>query len=89
MIRPDAVSLDGLGEGRVALQADLQVHHKNPRSLLGDDSEPNLITLGAKCHLGVRRLARQRLEVRRLHFRRAPCEFRPPATGEDSIRVRV
>ena len=35
--------------------ADLQVHHMNPRSLLGDDSERNLITLCAECHRQVQR----------------------------------
>lgn len=29
---------------------DLQVHHIRSRSLLGDDAEPNLITLCAYCH---------------------------------------
>ncbi len=29
---------------------NLQVHHKNPRSRLGDDTESNLITLCANCH---------------------------------------
>ena len=29
---------------------DLEVHHIQSRSLLGDDSEQNLITLCAQCH---------------------------------------
>jgi 5-methylcytosine-specific restriction endonuclease McrA len=29
---------------------DLQVHHMQSRSLLGDDTEENLITLCAPCH---------------------------------------
>ncbi len=29
---------------------NLQVHHINPRSRLGDDTEPNLITLCVACH---------------------------------------
>jgi len=29
---------------------DLQVHHVNLRSRLGDDAEENLITLCSKCH---------------------------------------
>ena len=29
---------------------DLQVHHVNPRSRLGDDAEENLITLCSDCH---------------------------------------
>ncbi len=29
---------------------DLQVHHIHPRGRLGDDAEPNLITLCARCH---------------------------------------
>jgi 5-methylcytosine-specific restriction endonuclease McrA len=29
---------------------DLQVHHVNLRSRLGDDAEENLVTLCAKCH---------------------------------------
>ena len=32
---------------------NLQVHHVNPRSRLGDDAESNLITLCAKCHRGL------------------------------------
>ena len=31
-------------------QVDLQVHHMNPRSQMGDDTEENLITLCAHCH---------------------------------------
>ena len=30
---------------------DLQVHHRKYRSLLGDDSLANLVTLCAYCHL--------------------------------------
>jgi 5-methylcytosine-specific restriction endonuclease McrA len=41
---------DGWRCQRCGSPADLQVHHRNPRSLLGDDSECNLITLCAKCH---------------------------------------
>jgi 5-methylcytosine-specific restriction endonuclease McrA len=29
---------------------NLQVHHKQSRSLLGDDAEENLITLCVRCH---------------------------------------
>ncbi len=29
---------------------NLHVHHKNPRSRLGDDTERNLITLCTNCH---------------------------------------
>jgi 5-methylcytosine-specific restriction endonuclease McrA len=29
---------------------DLQVHHMQSRSLLGDDAEENLITLCVRCH---------------------------------------
>ena len=32
---------------------DLQVHHMNPRSLLGEDAEGNLITLCASCHQAI------------------------------------
>jgi 5-methylcytosine-specific restriction endonuclease McrA len=40
---------------------DLQVHHMNPRSLLGEDAEGNLITLCADCHRAVHlRLGSQR-----------------------------
>ena len=31
-------------------RTDLQVHHIQLRSLLGDDAEENLITLCAQCH---------------------------------------
>jgi 5-methylcytosine-specific restriction endonuclease McrA len=34
---------------------DLQVHHIQPRSHLGDDTEVNLVTLCAKCHQEVHR----------------------------------
>jgi 5-methylcytosine-specific restriction endonuclease McrA len=30
--------------------SNLEVHHKEPRSHAGEDSELNLITLCAKCH---------------------------------------
>ncbi len=32
---------------------NLQVHHLNPRSRLGNDTEQNLITLCARCHQGL------------------------------------
>ena len=38
---------------RVDESKDLQVHHIEARSHLGDDSEQNLITLCADCHRGV------------------------------------
>ena len=34
---------------------DLQVHHIQPRSRLGEDAERNLITLCAKCHDDIHR----------------------------------
>jgi 5-methylcytosine-specific restriction endonuclease McrA len=34
---------------------NLEVHHINPRSRLGDDTEANLITLCAPCHRNVHR----------------------------------
>ncbi len=41
---------DGWRCQRCGRPTDLQVHHRNPRSRLGDDTEPNLITLCARCH---------------------------------------
>lgn len=35
--------------------SNLEVHHKRFRSLAGDDSEQNLITLCATCHAGAHR----------------------------------
>jgi 5-methylcytosine-specific restriction endonuclease McrA len=37
--------------------ANLEVHHRQFRSRLGDDSEANLITLCAVCHAGAHRVS--------------------------------
>jgi 5-methylcytosine-specific restriction endonuclease McrA len=37
--------------------SNLEVHHQNFRSRLGDDSEANLITLCAVCHAGAHRVS--------------------------------
>ena len=37
--------------------SNLEVHHKEFRSRLGDDSEANLITLCAVCHAGTHNLS--------------------------------
>ena len=39
--------------------SNLEVHHKEFRSHLGDDSEGNLITLCAGCHLNAHRVSQE------------------------------
>jgi len=41
---------DGWRCQRCGSLVNLQVHHINPRSRLGDDAEQNLITLCGSCH---------------------------------------
>ncbi len=41
---------DGWRCQRCGCPGELQVHHINPRSRLGDDAEGNLITLCTSCH---------------------------------------
>jgi 5-methylcytosine-specific restriction endonuclease McrA len=41
---------DGWRCQRCGAMRDLHVHHMQPRSSLGDDSEVNLITLCNSCH---------------------------------------
>jgi 5-methylcytosine-specific restriction endonuclease McrA len=41
---------DGWRCQHCGLRINLQVHHLQSRSLLGDDAEENLITLCAECH---------------------------------------
>ena len=49
-LRQQVLELDGWRCQRCGSLTDLQVHHVNPRSWLGDDTEENLITLCASCH---------------------------------------
>ena len=43
---------------------DLQVHHIQPRSRLGDDAEENLITLCSSCHQSLHRAITNRVSSR-------------------------
>ena len=49
-LRHQVVERDGWRCQCCGQPTNLQVHHLNPRSRLGDDAESNLITLCAKCH---------------------------------------
>jgi 5-methylcytosine-specific restriction endonuclease McrA len=50
-LRAQVLARDGWRCQRCGSLADLQVHHIEPRSRLGDDTDENLITLCASCHL--------------------------------------
>jgi 5-methylcytosine-specific restriction endonuclease McrA len=50
LLRQETLRRDGWQCQCCGSRSDLQVHHIEPRSHLGDDSEPNLITLCANCH---------------------------------------
>ena len=49
-LHQEVLERDGYRCQRCGNLNDLQVHHINPRSLLGDDAEHNLITLCRICH---------------------------------------
>ncbi len=49
-LRQQVLERDGWRCQRCGCRGELQVHHINPRSRLGDDTEPNLITLCSQCH---------------------------------------
>jgi 5-methylcytosine-specific restriction endonuclease McrA len=49
-LRQEIRRRDGWRCQRCSARSNLEVHHQEFRSLCGDDSEPNLITLCASCH---------------------------------------
>jgi 5-methylcytosine-specific restriction endonuclease McrA len=54
-LRQETLCRDGWRCQSCGSRTDLQVHHIEARSHLGDDSEQNLITLCANCHRLVHR----------------------------------
>lgn len=52
-LRQEILRRDGWRCQSCGRQRDLQVHHIEARSHLGNDSEQNLITLCANCHRSV------------------------------------
>jgi 5-methylcytosine-specific restriction endonuclease McrA len=55
VLREEVLRRDGWHCQRCGSMTDLHVHHIRQRSLLGDDTEENLITLCASCHLQLHR----------------------------------
>ena len=49
-LRQQVLRRDGWRCQSCGTMSNLEVHHQNFRSRLGDDSEANLITLCPKCH---------------------------------------
>jgi predicted HNH restriction endonuclease len=49
-LRLQVLRRDGWRCQKCGVSTNLHVHHIEPRSALGDDSETNLITLCAGCH---------------------------------------
>jgi 5-methylcytosine-specific restriction endonuclease McrA len=54
-LRNQVLRRDGWRCQSCGTMSNLEVHHKQFRSLSGDDSQQNLITLCATCHAGVHR----------------------------------
>jgi predicted restriction endonuclease len=54
-LRQEVLRRDGWRCQLCGTMSNLEVHHRQFRSHSGDDSEENLITLCAKCHLGIHR----------------------------------
>jgi 5-methylcytosine-specific restriction endonuclease McrA len=52
-LRQYVLRRDGWRRQSCGLHSSLEVHHKQFRSHLGQDSEENLITICAKCHAPV------------------------------------
>jgi len=52
-LRQEVLRRDGWRCQSCGTMSNLEVHHKQFRSHSGDDSEENLITLCARCHLVV------------------------------------
>ena len=55
-LRQEVLCRDGWRCQACGMRSNLEVHHKQPRSHTGDDSESNMITLCAACHAGVHSL---------------------------------
>ena len=51
-LRHQVLCRDGWRCQACGMRSNLEVHHKQPRSHAGDDSESNMITLCATCHAG-------------------------------------
>jgi 5-methylcytosine-specific restriction endonuclease McrA len=49
-LRQQVLRRDGWRCQSCGAMSNLEVHHKERRSQLGDDAEPNLITLCTACH---------------------------------------
>jgi 5-methylcytosine-specific restriction endonuclease McrA len=49
-LRREILERDGWRCQKCGFSGNLDVHHVNPRSALGDDAETNLITLCRECH---------------------------------------
>ena len=58
-LRQQILRRDGWRCQSCGTMSTLEVHHKQPRSQSGDDSERNLVTLCATCHAGVHRFPLQ------------------------------
>jgi 5-methylcytosine-specific restriction endonuclease McrA len=58
VLRREILKRDGWRCQSCGLRGDLQIHHIERKSYLGDDCEKNLITLCADCH----RLAHRQLK---------------------------
>jgi ATP-dependent DNA helicase RecQ len=56
-LRQQVLRRDGWRCQSCGTMSNLEVHHKEFRSRLGDDSEANLITLCAVCHAGAHQLS--------------------------------
>jgi 5-methylcytosine-specific restriction endonuclease McrA len=54
-LRQEILRRDGWQCQYCGQRRDLQIHHIEARSQLGDDSEVNLITLCAGCHRSIHR----------------------------------
>ena len=54
-LRNQVLRRDGWRCQSCGIMSNVEVHHKRFRSLSGDDSEQNLITLCPTCHDGVHR----------------------------------
>jgi 5-methylcytosine-specific restriction endonuclease McrA len=55
LLRQQILVRDGWRRQLCGTMSNLEVHHKEFRSHLGEDSEENLITLCSTCHAGIHR----------------------------------
>ncbi len=58
-LRQQVLRRDGWRCQSCGTMSNLEVHHKTFRSLLGDDSEENLITLCTGCHANAHHVSRK------------------------------